>query len=799
MRKEVLLVVFLLMVFLFVGFISAASISNDIHLNVQVLYSNGTIHPGTYTFTFNISNSSDCNVTNVVYNSTQIIATDSNGVVSVYLQNVTLPFDQQYWLCYYRDGSLIETDKFTRSPYAFRAEYVNLSGVGVDTNLNLSAYNATANYGFFNFLGTLINPIGSIFANRITTSGNISTSAYYLGDGRFLTGITATASPAGNSGAVQYNKNGYTGGNESSFWFNDTTNTVGINGGLVVNGVNWSSSHGAIIASGTDANGFYIKFADGTMIARVFQSISLATNGYGTNYFPGGGFASTPSVMGSNSYRITTSPNYVGSNGVAGSARAINSTSYIWQIQSSSSTYSYGLDVSFIGRWTNLNLGTGSGGSGGIVNTITNSNGTCTEYANGIASCYGQITGSNPAGNFVSGTQGLPITFTSTPSGSMSVLTYSSGLSQGGTSGQYIHWNTNNFNWGVNFYSAQNSVSSYEIRWFAVGRWTDSTNVNTPDYSTWGLDSNGNIVTVNLSKDVNITGKLYVNGSLISNVPEGAVVAFNSADCPPGWIPANGSAGTPDLRGLFVRGAGTSGVLTMANSTPFSAVFGTYQNDSFQGHVMGPSISSQYFDYSAESGAYELEYTQAASSNPHIHRASTTGLPVSAGAAYGNPRYTGETRPASYALTYCVKLAGDAMQSNTIWGTNGGNVTLSNQSQDVSLPNNLAVGKNLTVDGNQTEGYGIIGTITGQGTCVKYAEGTMTCYYSASSCGSNCVTTWTFPTAFSSTSYVVTATTTGSSGNPVVETKTTTSVNIDTGYGGTSKPSADLMAIGKWK
>jgi hypothetical protein len=105
---------------------------------------------------------------------------------------------------------------------------------------------------------------------------------------------------------------------------------------------------------------------------------------------------------------------------------------------------------------------------------------------------------------------------------------------------------------------------------------------------------------LNVIGDVNITGDLYVNSSSVylgdkklsnengelqydgKNVtPNGMVVAFNSATCPTGWIPANGSDGTPDLRGIFIRGAGNNSVL---NS---NASFGEYYNDSFEEHSHG--------------------------------------------------------------------------------------------------------------------------------------------------------------------------------------------------------------------
>ena len=57
-------------------------------------------------------------------------------------------------------------------------------------------------------------------SNPITTTGNI-TASYFFGNGSQLTGITATATPGGNSGAIQYNSGGTTGGSDV-FTFNGT-------------------------------------------------------------------------------------------------------------------------------------------------------------------------------------------------------------------------------------------------------------------------------------------------------------------------------------------------------------------------------------------------------------------------------------------------------------------------------------------------------------------------------------------------------------------------------------------------
>lgn len=43
------------------------------------------------------------------------------------------------------------------------------------------------------------------------------------------------------------------------------------------------------------------------------------------------------------------------------------------------------------------------------------------------------------------------------------------------------------------------------------------------------------------------------NEMLQYTVPPGAVMAFNLSACPTGWSIANGTGGTPDLRGEFIR------------------------------------------------------------------------------------------------------------------------------------------------------------------------------------------------------------------------------------------------------
>ncbi len=185
--------------------------------------------------------------------------------------------------------------------------------------------------------------------------------------------------------------------------------------------------------------------------------------------------------------------------------------------------------------------------------------------------------------------------------------------------------------------------------------------------------------TLNVVGNVNITGNLTVGG-LGLGVPANAIMPFNQATCPTGWILADGSSGTPDLRGIFVRGAGTSGTYQMANGTYYTAPFGTSMLDVFQSHYHdwqdgsgNRIVSRQYYGTGSEWAGY---LTTSASN----YKART---PETAGAAYGTPRVGGETAPASFALIYCMKTTEDSVTSNTIWATSGNDVILNNASKSV--------------------------------------------------------------------------------------------------------------------
>ncbi len=173
-KRDLQLLLFIFIILLTINFISSAAIGEDLHLNIQTTNSTGVV-TGTFDFEFNISTSSDC--ANVIYNNYTNLTTDSRGIISYYLENVVLNFSEQYWLCYYRNDVLINSSKIARTPYTYRARNVTLSGVEIDSDLNMGGYNASFNGGWQNGGVSILG--GGIFAQVLhvynITSLNVNT------------------------------------------------------------------------------------------------------------------------------------------------------------------------------------------------------------------------------------------------------------------------------------------------------------------------------------------------------------------------------------------------------------------------------------------------------------------------------------------------------------------------------------------------------------------------------------------------------------------------------------------------
>lgn len=167
----------------------------------------------------------------------------------------------------------------------------------------------------------------------------------------------------------------------------------------------------------------------------------------------------------------------------------------------------------------------------------------------------------------------------------------------------------------------------------------------------------------------NITGSAGTAG------PAGHVIAFAGTSAPSGYLTCDGSAvsrstysalfsaiGTtwgagdgsttfnlPDLRGAFLRGAGSHGTEVKSNGAAFSGpAVGAFETDLLKDHVH----PSEYFRNGSNSAP------RPGSQNPYYGIADVvwnTEPVSSASVGGGSPRVGDETRPFAAGLLYCIK------------------------------------------------------------------------------------------------------------------------------------------------
>ena len=153
--------------------------------------------------------------------------------------------------------------------------------------------------------------------------------------------------------------------------------------------------------------------------------------------------------------------------------------------------------------------------------------------------------------------------------------------------------------------------------------------------------------------------------------PAGTIITFGGTSAPTGYLACQGqevlisdysalytAIGTawgtsstpashfklPDLRGAFLRGAGSNATHNMANGSDFAGPsVGSFENDQMQGHKHNTRGSSG----TGGGSTYATPNLSAAFDRTDMDEYSEDG--------FGTPRVGDETRPFNASILYCIK------------------------------------------------------------------------------------------------------------------------------------------------
>ncbi len=178
----------------------------------------------------------------------------------------------------------------------------------------------------------------------------------------------------------------------------------------------------------------------------------------------------------------------------------------------------------------------------------------------------------------------------------------------------------------------------------------------------------GQITETNALVEIN-SGWLYCNGASVSQVEYSTLFniigySFNPTNSNGSLIIISGEFSLPDLRGIFVRGAGEHGIMNKANGADFSGgAVGFLQKDEFQGHkhyilrgnAYGGSSTATWLGerYLAQNGSYRDSYYRLRGTNLTPNSAEVSNA-IDDG-TNDTPRSGDETAPASVSVNYIIK------------------------------------------------------------------------------------------------------------------------------------------------
>lgn len=166
--------------------------------------------------------------------------------------------------------------------------------------------------------------------------------------------------------------------------------------------------------------------------------------------------------------------------------------------------------------------------------------------------------------------------------------------------------------------------------------------------------SNGQVINADswneLVDNINNIGSKVDN---LSVIPPWAVIAFNLSSCPSGWIAADGTSGTPDLRGEFIRGLDNGRWVDTGRILASSQLATKFPRLSIYSYSAGSAILVSHAvnsnpSYPNDSVAVNVDSTETATASAY---ASVALSPT--GATSWGRHFT--SRPRNVALLYCVK------------------------------------------------------------------------------------------------------------------------------------------------
>ena len=142
--------------------------------------------------------------------------------------------------------------------------------------------------------------------------------------------------------------------------------------------------------------------------------------------------------------------------------------------------------------------------------------------------------------------------------------------------------------------------------------------------------------TLQLANTAFVTAAIAAIVPPMNAVPSKAIMAFDLAACPAGWVTANGTGGTPDMRGVVARGQDLGRGLDTSGTA-----LGGYEADQFQTHT-----------HAAAAGSFMITPGVVAAGTSGA--VSTWGSTPNTGSA-NSGSYGGETRAKATVLLYCMK------------------------------------------------------------------------------------------------------------------------------------------------